>query len=86
VEIDLHFVRSWPGGYWRCSGSPCIDHLPVCWRLHQGSSFLDLLGVPVQPQRSQWLVVAAGGLLCISFFLCWPVLYTAAPVVQTGGC
>jgi hypothetical protein len=24
--------------------------------------------------------VAAGGLVC-DFFLCWPVLYTAAPVV-----
>jgi hypothetical protein len=21
----------------------------------------------------------------VSFFLCWPVLYTAAPVVQTAG-
>jgi hypothetical protein len=29
--------------------------------------------------------VAAGGPLCMSFFLCWPVLYTAAPVVQTAG-
>jgi hypothetical protein len=38
----------------------------------------------LQPQRSRWLVVAAGGCPCVCF-LCCPVLNSAAPIVQTAG-
>ena len=69
----------------KCSGPPCPDHLPVCGHFHQGPPLLDFLGVSLQPQRSRWLVVAAGGCLPCVCFLCCPVLNSAAPVVQTVG-
>ena len=65
VEIDLHFVRDRVaiGDVRVLSGTPCPDYLPVCRHLHQRTILLDLLGVSIQPQRSRWQVVAAGGYL-----------------------
>jgi hypothetical protein len=82
---DWLAFHSWPGGYRRCSGSSCTDHLPVCWHLHQGSSLLDLLGVSVQPQCSQWLVVAAGGLVREFLSLLASLVHSCAGCLRLRG-
>src|SRR6185369_10843624 len=83
---DRPALRARQGRHRRCSGTPYPDYLPVCRHLHQGTTLLNLLGVSLQPQRSRWLVVAAGGYLPFVLSSC-PVLNTAAMVVQTaGGC
>jgi hypothetical protein len=46
---------------------------------------LDLLGVPVQPQHSQWLVVAAGGLVCEFLFLLASLVHRCAGSPDCGG-
>src|SRR6185369_6030572 len=66
---DRLTLRARQGRRRRCSGTPCPDHLPVCRHLHQGTTLLDLLGVSLKPQRSRWLVVAAGGICSLYFLL-----------------
>jgi hypothetical protein len=83
VEIDLRFVRDGVA-----IGDVRVLHVPTT------SQFADIFtkGLPSSTfsefrsslNVAPWLVVAAGA-LCVSFFLCWPVLYTAAPIVQTAG-
>jgi hypothetical protein len=79
VEIDLHFIRD------RVAiGDVRVLHVPTT------SQFADIFtkGLPFSTfsEFRSSLNVASGllwlrGALCVSFFLCWPVLYTAALVV-----
>jgi hypothetical protein len=83
VEIDLHFVRD------RVAiGDVRVLHVSITFQ------FADIFtkGLPSSTfsEFRSSLNVASGylwlwGALCVSFFFCWPVLYTAAPVVQTVG-